>query len=337
MADPTSTGAIDGARRAAILMVLLGDETAGKLLRHMSEEEISAIAREVARLEAIDPEVERQILEEYIVDAIRPPEDHGGPDVAKRLLSRADIPDSAHGRLLGAEAEAASGLLGSMLDAPPKVLAEVLAAEHHQTVALILLHLPPAKAAETLRNLAEDVKAETVLRMATLRQVRGELLDEVASSIKEKLGEPGTEAEEAEGPSGLERTASVLQSLRRSEARELLEGLERNDPERAQELRDQVYTFDTLVLADDRGIQELLRQVETKMLALAIRDAPPELAQKFYGNLSERAAGMLKEEIEFLGTVRPEEELAARREILDRALKLEADEKLVFAEANPAG
>ena len=135
----------------------------------------------------------------------------------------------------------------------------------------------------------------------------------------------------------MERTASVLQSMSRGMVRDLLDGLERESPEQAAALREMVFTFDSLLLADDRGIQELLRLVETKSLALALHGAEEEISEKFLGNLSERAAQMLREEMEFLGTVRPQDQEAAQQEITKQALQLEQEEKLVFADPGESG
>jgi flagellar motor switch protein FliG len=173
--------------------------------------------------------------------------------------------------------------------------------------------------------------------MVSLRKVSGDLVGEVASSLRERLGEVDPTEEASDEADGIRRTATVLQSLTRSEARAVLDDMEQQDAERAAELRDQVYTFDTLLLADDRGIQELLRVVESKNLALALHGEESALRDKFLDNLSERAANMLREEMEYAGEVRPEERDAAQREILEQALKLEQDDKLHFREPQGEG
>jgi flagellar motor switch protein FliG len=180
-----------------------------------------------------------------------------------------------------------------------------------------------------LASLPEDARAKTVLRMATLRQVRGEVLGEVATSLHERL----THAKRAqEAQDGITRTATVLERMARAETKRLLDELESDHPDEVQELRDRIYTFESLLLADDRGMQELLRQVDSAKVALALAGVSEELADRFLKNLSERASSMLKEEMEFLGTPNPSDQEAARKEILDLALKLETEGGLTFAE-----
>ena len=201
----------------------------------------------------------------------------------------------------------------------------------------MLKDLPAEKAAATLGGLPEELRPEMVIRMASLRRVPAEVVGDVASSLRERLQDPELTVEQDEDSDGLERTAAVLQSLARSETRTLLEALEQQDPERAEQLRALVFTFDSLRLADDRGVQELLRMVESKSLALALHGCEPELQDKFFRNLSERASRMLKEEMELITAVRPDEQVAAQKEILGRALDLEREEKLMFESPSEGG
>ena len=326
-----------GARRAAILMVLLGEEVAGKMFRHLAPAEIQSIALEVADLGPIDSEVAQKVLQDYFVDAVRPAKEKGGMDVARKLLTHAAMPPDQVDRVLNGSPKIVSRKLGTLSDAEPAALARTLTDEHPQTIALVLLNLPPARSARVLGALPEAVRPEIVRRMATLRQVRGELLGEVTASLQERLDAAASSGEpEVEDGGGLEGTAAILQNLSRAETRRLLEGLEGADPEQAALLRSRIFTFESLVAADDRGIQELLRMIETKTLALALRDAEEEVTKKILTNLSERASGILKDEMEFLGAIRPDDQDAARREVVTAALKLEEDGKLVFAEGEAA-
>ena len=332
----TQADTLPGPRKVAILMVLLGQEVAGPLLQRLPREFVAEIAGEVSRIGAIEPELAQSVLEDYFVDAIRPIPPRGGAELAAQLLASASIPEAARHEILGTSPpDPAKELLAPLLDAPAEVLTSVLADEHPQTVALVLLTLRPDRAAKVLEGMPEETRSGAVKRMSVLRTVRGEVLDAVAASLQERLGT--TELPSGDGGDPLERTAAVLQQMKRNEVRALLEALEETDPERATKLREMVYTFDSLLFADDRGIQELLRMVESKTLALALREAEPSLREKFIGNLSERAGAMLQEEIEFLGTVRPSDRQMAEREIVDQALKLEQEEKLVFNEPGEEG
>jgi flagellar motor switch protein FliG len=322
---------IPGPRKAAILVVLLGEEVGGRLLRHLPREQVAIVAREIATLGPIEPDLAKQILDDYFVDAIRPSVEQGGPDRARRMLLRAELPEDQVNRLLGGDVTNVSSLLAPLLHASPPLLARAMAQEHPQTIALVLLHLRPERAAKALVALPEALRAETVRRMASMRRVRAEVIGDVASSLKERL-DVGGSADDSEGPDGLEKAAALLSTLSRAETRKLLEEVEREDPDRAAALRSRVFTFESLVLADDRGIQELLRQVETKTLAVALVGAEESIQKKILGNLSERASAMLKDEIEYVGKVRPEDQTAARKEVLATAQKLEEEGRLVFEE-----
>jgi len=321
-------------RKAAILCLMLGEEVAGQMLRHLPVDQVQQVARELAQLGPVPPDLAQQVLAEYYAQAIRPRPEQGGPDLARRILAHAAVPAETQQAVLGPAVAAAEAdrLLDPLLAAQPAALAAALSGEHPQTAALLLLHLPPPRAARVLAALPEPARAETVQRMATLRQVRGEVLDALTASLHERVGNAAATVQEDGPPQALERTALVLQSLGRAAARELLDAVERQDPQQAGELRNRVFTFETIVLADDRGVQELLRAVETKTIALALHGAEEQVARKFTANLSERAASILKDEIEFLASVRPDEQLTAQREILAAAFKLEEEGRLKFKE-----
>jgi flagellar motor switch protein FliG len=322
-----------GLRKTAILAVLLGEEVSGQLFRHLTKREVARIAREIAQLGPIEPELAESVLEEYYLAAVSGPQERGGPEVARRLLAQASISEDIVDRLLGHDVDDPDDVLGPLLEAPPDVLARALQDEHPQTTALVLLHLPPHRAAQLLGALPEKSRAETVLRMATLKQVRGEVLGEVATSLHERL----TDQRGQETGDGLARTVTVLAAMARIDTKRVLDQLDEEHPEEVARLRAELFTFESLVLADDRGLQELLRQVDSAGLALALVGADEKLRGRFLGNLSERAATMLKEEMEFLGTPNAKDQAAARKSILDLALKLEAEGNLVFAEARPGG
>ncbi len=317
---------LSGDTKAAILIVLLGEEVSGAMFKHLSRREVARIARKVAQLGPIDPTVAEDVLNEYYLAALQGPPDQGGPDIARRILAHASIPEEIADQFIGHDPDTQDEVLGPLLEAPPDVLAKALQDEHPQTTALVLLYLPAKRAAKLLRALPDEARTETVLRMVTLKHVRGEVLDEVATSLHERLSaQKGQDAED-----GLGRTSTVLASLDRSITKTLLDEMEKDHPDEAASLRDNLFTFESLITADDRGMQELLRSVDSSRLGLALAGVDDTLRDRFLGNLSERAAGMLKEEIEFMGKPAPKDQAEAQKEILDLALKLEADGNLVF-------
>jgi flagellar motor switch protein FliG len=329
-----STPGLSGERRAAILVLLLGEPVAAELLRHLSPHDAARIAREIAATGPIEADLAQEVLQQFYVEALRPPQERGGTDVARRILSQAQVADEIVDQVLGGEPEPVTAL-GPLLDAPLDALTRSLEEEHPQTAALVLLHLPPRRAAQALRALPQALQAETVLRMTTLREVRREVVGLVATTLQLRMSEHRVQP--ASGVGGLERTATILAGLARADVKRLLDELAPEHPEEAERLRGRLFTFESLVAADDRGLQEVLRNVDTSKLGLALVGAEPELAARFFKNLSERAVAVLKEEMEFLRTPDPVEQAAARKAILDWALKLEADGKLTFATAAEGG
>ena len=323
------------ARKATVLMVLLGPDTAGQLLSNLPRETVGRITTEVTMLNEIPEELAQGVLEEYFVDVLRPERYRGGIDAAREMLAGASIPEQEQREWLPVERVAVGcpEVFAPLIEAAPESLAGALTDEHPQTVALVLLNLMPAKAAAVLGKMSDEQRSATIQRMTALQPVEGGILDEVAASLQERLQDPpATESEELDGMS---RTAAVLQEMSRSDIRTMLDEVEKVDEEKAQMLRAMVNTFDMLVLANDRGIQELLRGVETKTLVLALKDEEPALLNKFLSNLSERAASMFREELEYLTEVRENDKKNAQNEIMATALELERDDKLTFQE--PSG
>jgi len=328
---------ISPTRKAAILMVLLGADAAGRLLSNLPRETVGRITAEVSNLEEIPDELAQSILEEYFVEALRPETHRGGVDAAREMLANTPIPESEQRRWLPTEPEGeeASTVFAPLLEAAPETLSGALADEHPQTVALVLLNLEPHKAALVLGLMSEEQRSDAVQRMTALQPVDGGILDEVAASLQDRLQDPAAIVE-TDAEDGMTKTAAVLQEMQRSDVRTMLAEVEKVDPEKAEELRSMVNTFDMLLLVNDRGIQELLRGVETKTLVLALKDEEAALLEKFLSNLSERAAGMFREEMEYLSDVRDDDKKAAQNEIMTIALELEKDDKLIFQERNAA-
>ncbi len=320
-------------QKAAILMVLLGPEVAGKLLGNLPRETIGLITTEIMQLDQVPEELARAVLEDYFTEALRPEGYRGGPGIAREMLANAEIPEQELEEWLPTDEahQTVSTVLAPLLETPPEALAAALAEEHPQTAALVLLNLAPPAAAAVLARMPDEQRNETVQRMTALQHVEGGILDEVATSLQERLQDPMATTEAAE-EDGMTRTAAVLQEMARSDVRAMLDEVEKVDAERAQELRAMVNTFDTLVLANDRGIQELLRSVETKTLVLALHGEEQALVDKFLNNLSERAGAMFREEMEFLSDVRPDDQKVAQNEIMAKALELEQEDKLMFEE-----
>ena len=342
---------IDGARKAAILMVLLGEETSSRILQHFEEPEIVEIGREVARLGEIDPELASKILREYRERILASREAReGGPEAARRILSKTLPPDrqSAVEEALhdAPRPGSAQGYRGAEASSPGEVpfhalesvadrdLAQTLEIEHPQTAALVLLHLEPARGAAVLASMSEDSQAGIASRLARLSAVSSEVTREVSEALAVRFEESKSSGVEERDGAGA--AAEILKRMDRARSRTILSRLESVDAESAEKLRARVYTFELLLLLADRGIQEILKGVDSKQLALALKGTTPEVVEKFFKNMSTRAAEMVKDEMEFLGVAKVKDVEQAQKEILEKALKLE-EEGVVSFEAPAEG
>ncbi len=323
---------VSNARKAAIMMVLMGPELSGNLVKHMTPRQVARLAREISNMGDIDNGTVNIVLQDYMQEAMAPKPERGSPELARHLLSAAHVPEEQVEQLLGPVYDANEEVLGTLLETPPETLAAALEAEHPQTISLILLHMPAMAASKLLNALPENLRAETVIRMATLRQVNGKMIGEIADSLKGRL--KSTRSSSAEDLDGFEKTAGVLAKMGRMDIRKLLDTLEPDYPEEVTELRGKIFTFDSLITADDAGLQELLKNVDSAKVAMALFGSGEILPERFFSNLSERAGSMLREEMEFISSIKPADQEAARKEIVDMALQLENDGKLNFAEAN---
>ena len=328
-------GGLTGVQKAALLVTLIGEEAATKLLACLEEEEVRRIAAEIARIKMVDPSEHEPILEEFtrMVNEARGLELAGLP-LAKRLVGQAR-PHDADRILQQIEPRRIPDpdevqpdveppeLPETILATPSRRLAMLLHDEPPQTVALVLAHLPPRKAARIMAAMEPDRRIEVTRRMASIREVREEVVREIGRVLEERLA---TICDEPIIPfDGIQSAADALTSLGRATGQEIVEALQDDYPELAQQLRDMLFTFDMLIGLGDRDCQEVLKQVDRATLALALSGAAPEIRDLFFRNMSERAAQMLKEEMEFLGSPKVSEIEQAQRSIIELVLRLEKE------------
>jgi|SRR5271165_1516244 len=321
-----------GLQKAAILMVVLGEEAASQIYRHLPENDVHRLTRRIAELERFKPEAAIAVLEEYhqlvvtqgyLAD--------GGPEYAQKLLIKA-FGESAAQRLLEQVANTMDQNavhLESLQDADPQQLAKFLEVEHPQTIALILAHLNARQASTLLLRLPEEVRPETVKRLAQLRQFSPEVAQKVALALNKQLESVGEQSRRAYA--GFKGAAELLNQLEPIKSKGILEIIEKDDPKMALGIRNLMFTFEDLLGVPELGIRELLGQLDKKTLALALRGASEELKNLVFKSMSSRAVDMLTEDMEVLGAVRAKDVNQAQREIVDVARRLEAEGKLVLS------
>jgi flagellar motor switch protein FliG len=322
---------INGVRKAAILMTVMGEEAACAVFRSLSEKEVQILTRELAELGKVPPDVAQGVLEEY--GRLSLGQDYlasGGIEFASRLLVKAFGADAAKNLLQKAvrTQELKVGQLETLQKADPQQLAKFLENEHPQTIALVLAHLDGKQASALLVKLSEEVRAESVTRLAQLRQFSPEMAEKVSSVLNRRLLSLGEHRRKSFA--GVKNVAEVMNQLEPSAAKTILEAIEQNDPKTAINIRNMMFTFEDLLGVADVAVREWLGSMDKKNLALALKGASADLKDHVFRAMSSRAVEMLKEDMEALGPVRAKDVNQAQQEAVLLLRKLEAEGKVTL-------
>src|SRR5215472_5521039 len=317
---------VPGIRKAAILMIILGDQTSAEILRQLDEEEVQALGREVARITNINNEQAEAILEEfYQMSVARDFVLKGGMDFAKKMLISAFGPEHAKKMLdrlvktLGSE----TASFDTLQKADPQQLAKFIHNEHPQTIALILSHLNASQAAGLLISLPIELRADVALRMANLDQISPEIISKIASIIGLKLKALGELSRESYG--GVRAVSEMFNRLDSTTSKEILETIEQNNPTLVETIRHLMFVFEDLLLVTQEAIKEVLGKVDRKVLTVALKGTSEQLKSHFLQVMSQRGAEMLKEDMEALRPVKIKEVEAAQQQIIAVVRQLEAE------------
>lgn len=318
-----------GIRKAAILLVILGEDAASQIYRHLPPAEVEQISEGIASLRSVDAETSLKVLEEF--ERLVMAGDfmaQGGKEYANKLLIKAFGEEGAKQLIeqVSLSAEINAGQLDSLRKADPQQLAQFIEGEHPQTIALILGHLEAKQASTLLMRLPEELRSEAIKRLAQLRQFSPEMAQRVSIVLNKRLEALGEQSRRAYA--GLRGVADVLNRLDIATAKTILEGIEKEDPKLALSIRNLMFTFEDLLTVPESGIRELLGQMDKKTLATALRGASEELKNFIFKSMSSRAVEMLKEDMDVLGPVKSREIQKAQLEAVAVARKLEADGKL---------
>ena len=322
---------VNGVRKAAILLVALGEDVAKEILRSLPENDVQRITEELADLRGITPELSGDIVEEFWeMLETQTFMVHGGLDYASRLLVETFGKERAEDLLMMVRRaqEAAQGNLAKLQRTDPQQLGKLLDSEHPQTIALVLAHLDPRRASQVLDNLSEDHKVVSIQRLAEMRQFSPEMAQKVAHILHRRLESVGDTARKSY--SGFKAVADLLNRLNAEESKHILETIEDSQPELALSIRNLMFTFEDLVTVPAATIREIVSGVDKRQLAMALRGANEELRAHVFKAMSSRAVEMLKEDMEVLGPVRSREVTQAQQEILNLARRLEAEGKVIL-------
>jgi flagellar motor switch protein FliG len=322
---------MNGVRKAAILMAVMGEEAASAIYRTLSEKEVEVVTKELAELGRVPAEVAHVVLEEYSQLALTQGYlATGGIDFATRLLVKAfgtDIANNLLQKVVRLQ-ELSAGQLDSLQKADPQQLAKFLEGEHPQTIALILAHLDGKQASALLMKLPEQVRAQSVKRLAQLRQFSPEMAEKVSVVLNRRLLSLGEQSRKTYA--GFKSVADVMNRLEPAAAKIILENIEQDDPKTAISIRNLMFTFEDLLGVADVSVREWLGSMDKKALALALKGASADLKDHVFRAMSSRAVEMLKEDMEALGPVRGKDVLQAQQEAVTLLRKLEADGKVTL-------
>ncbi|MEW6251415.1 MAG: flagellar motor switch protein FliG [Planctomycetota bacterium] len=321
---------LTGVRKAAVLLVALQQETAAQIMRHLDRDQIEALSREIAAIDAVAPEVREQVIREfYNLIMARQYADAGGMTWARTLLQKTLPPDEARRVMAVIEHQVHEQPFSFLQKTEKENLVTFLQEEHPQTIALVLSHLPAGMATDILQGLTTERQIEVVSRIAGMDQTSPDVIKEVERGLEKRLA--GLVSERFERVGGVPAVAEILNMAGRATEKAILEGLEEQNPALVEQIRRLMFVFEDIIRVNDKGIQAVLKEVDNEELALALKTASEDLREKIFRNMSERAAQLIKEEMEFMGPVRVSEVEAAQQKIVEIVRRLEDAGEVIIA------
>lgn len=317
---------ISGPRKAAILMVILGDEVSSAILKELDEDEVQEISREIARFGSLTSDEAERVLEEFYQMLVA--HDYvmkGGVDYARRLLYNAFGAENGRGMMDRLVKALGNEMLSfdALRKTDPQKLAKFIHSEHPQTIALILSHLNPSQAAGLLLSLPGEMRADVALRMANLDQISPEIISKIATVIGAKLKSLGELSREAYG--GMHAVAEMFNRLDSNTSKEILETIEQTNPVLAETVRHMMFVFEDMLLLDVNAVKEVLAKVDRKILTVALKGTSEQMKNHLLQAMSQRGAEMLREDMEALGPIKIKEVEAAQQQIIAVVRQLEAE------------
>lgn len=318
-----------GRRRAAALLIALGPEIAAEVMKGLPDEDIGRLTWEIVGIGQLSSVEREDILTNFYESAIgRDFVSVGGLEYAHEMLTRAIGKDRADEITMRLGKHAGPRPFSFLQQVDIKDLVNFLRGEHPQMVALILSHLKIEQAAEVLPNLPESMQTEVSARIAMMERTSPDVLDEVEAVVRTRLGSVFAPNGEMNAAGGVNALVELLRKVDLATERVILEGLEKIDPQTANEVRKRMFVFENITLLDNRSTQRVLREVDSKDLGLALKGATAEVRTRVMSNLSERAAKMLQEDIAALGPVRVAQVEEAQSRIVATIRRLEEAEEI---------
>lgn len=324
---------LSGAQRAAIFLLGVGEEAATEVMRHMSAKEVQQVGEAMASISKLtNSQVEDVLADFHIESAEINPLGLEAPDFTRRVMTSALGQDKAQ------------NILSQVLEKPdehngvealqwmaPKAIAEVLEEEHPQIAATVLTQLYDEQAAKVLEMLPDDLKKDVILRVARMEELDSRAMEELDRVLESQLGKlQRIPPRKVMGPDNL---ASILNATDSELEKEMLEALTEADEELSDDVKEKMFVFDSLMKLDDRGFQTLVRDIDQEKLLVALKGVDEELTERFFNNMSERAADILREDMEASGPVKLADVESAQKDIVKTALRLAEEGTLMIGKA----
>lgn len=324
-----SASELTGRRKAATVLLALGPERSAEVLRHLNQSEVEELVLEVLKIGTLGEDQTNQVFEEFYQIAVA--QDYlavGGTDYARELLVKALGEDRAREILARLSERVRPRPFSFLRQTEPAQLATFLQEEKPQTIALVLGHLPPPLAATVLKTLPVELSSEVALRLTAMDRTAPEIVQAVESALQHRMG--GVLTTDYTRVGGAEFMAKVLSQADRGTEKAVLEALDERDSELATEVRRLLFTFEDIKTLDDRSLQRVLREVDLKDIPLALKNAPTELQEQIFHNLSQRSTEVLREEMGLLGPVRARQVQEAQQRIVAVIRRLEEQEEIII-------
>lgn len=320
---------LTGQQKTAIVLLALGEKFTAEVFKRMERNEIAAISKAMLETESVAKEDVLEVVKEYN-EALAYGSEllMGGPDQVKRILTKALDSETAKYIMDSLDLDTGPTPFQELENVSPRILAQILRNEHPQTLALIIGHLHPDQGAELLQNLPAGVRAEVLMRLAKLEAVAEDMLMEVDKVLQSQLIAMG--GKEGKKVGGVAAVAEILNAVDRATEEEVLSEIEEESAQMAEDIRNLMFVFEDIKALDDRSVRELLKEISNEDLTTALKGASDELKEKFFKNLSERAASMIREDLEIMGPVKLTEVEAAQQNIVKTVRRLEDEGKILI-------
>ena len=321
---------ISGLQKAAILLISLGPEKSANVFKHLKEEEIEELTLEIANTRSVSPQIKEQIINEfYEVCLAQQYIAEGGIGYAKELLEKALGNDKANDVLNKLTSSIQVKPFEFVRKTDASQLLSFIQDEHPQTIALILSYLGPTQCSAIISALSPELQADVAKRIATMDRTSPDVIKEVEKILESKLANLVNQDYTIIG--GVDHVVEILNNVDRGTEKHIMETLEIEDPELADEIRKKMFVFEDILLLDDRAIQRVLRDVDNNDLSICLKGSNEEVQNAIFNNMSKRLATMIKEDMEFMGPVRMKDVEEAQQKIVNTIRKLEDSGEIVIS------